>query len=95
MRTILIEIFDRNGFIHLSTHLQLASTLAKHFKGQVDLLLIAFDADALGDDLRWEPSRESQLFPHLYAPLPTAAARAVRPLKQDSGGTPLIPKDIA
>ena len=33
---------------------------------QDDLLLIAVDADALGDKLRWEPSRGGALFPHLY-----------------------------
>ncbi len=85
----------RDGFIHLSTHCQLAGTLAKHFKDQVDLLLIAFDADTLGDDLRWEASRGGDLFPHLYASLPTAAARAVRLLKLDAKGAPVVPEDIA
>jgi uncharacterized protein (DUF952 family) len=85
----------RDGFIHLSTHQQLAGTLAKHFKDQVDLLLIAFDEEALGDDLRWERSRGGDLFPHLYAPLPTAAARAVRSLQLDKNGLPLVPEDIA
>ena len=85
----------RDGFIHLSTQRQLAGTLAKHFKDQVDLLLIAFDADTLGDDLRWEASRVGDLFPHLYAPLPTAAARAVRSLKLDAKGSPVVPEDFA
>lgn len=84
----------RDGFIHLSTHHQLVGTLAKHFKDQVDLMLIAFDADALGDDLRWERSRGGDLFPHLYAALPTAAAHAVRLLKLDADGLPVVPEDI-
>ena len=63
-----------DGYIHFSTAAQLAETLARHFAGQRDLLLIEVDADALGDALRWEPSRGGDLFPHLYAPLAVAAA---------------------
>lgn len=64
----------RDGYIHFSTAEQLDDTLAKHFAGQHDLLLIAVEADALGEALRWEVSRGGALFPHLYAPLPVAAA---------------------
>jgi len=85
----------RDGFIHLSTHLQHAGTLTKHFKDQVDLILIEFDTDALGGELRGERSRRGDLFPHLYAPLPTAAARAEHSLQLDQEGVPVIPKDIA
>ncbi len=85
----------RDGFIHLSTPHQLAGTLAKYFKDQVDLMLIAFDADALGIDLRWERSRGGDLFPHLFAPLQTAAARAVCSLQLDLEGVPIVPEDIA
>jgi len=67
----------RDGFIHFSTAEQLDETLAKHFAGQRDLLLIAVEADALGAALRWEVSRGGALFPHLYAPLPVTAAVSV------------------
>lgn len=63
----------RDGFIHLSTREQLPGTLAKHFAGEADLILIGIDAARLGPALRWEPSRGGALFPHLYAPLPLAA----------------------
>jgi uncharacterized protein (DUF952 family) len=59
----------RDGFIHLSRRDQVAGTLAKHFAGQDDLVLLAVDTDRLGEDLRWEVSRGGDLFPHLYAPL--------------------------
>jgi uncharacterized protein (DUF952 family) len=84
---------QRDGFIHLSAAHQLAGTLAKHFKGQTDLVLITLDAAALGDELKWEPSREGDLFPHLYAALPTAAARKVRALDWDDTGLPIVPED--
>jgi uncharacterized protein (DUF952 family) len=67
----------RDGFIHLSTGPQLAETLRRHFAGRRDLVRVAFDADALGPGLRWEPSRGGDLFPHLYGELPVALAREV------------------
>ena len=65
-----------DGFIHFSTAAQVEETAAKHFAGQRDLLLVAFDAQNFGDALKWEISRGGALFPHLYAELP--AAKAVR-----------------
>ena len=62
-----IDLTD--GYIHFSTADQLRETVEKHFAGQSDLLLVSVDADSLGDDLKWEPSRGGALFPHLYAPL--------------------------
>lgn len=58
-----------DGYIHFSTAAQLRVTLAKHFGGESDLTLLACDPQALGDDLRWEPSRGGDLFPHLYREL--------------------------
>lgn len=60
---------SRDGFIHFSTASQLEGTARKHFSGQTDLLLIAIDADGLGDALRWEISRGGEPFPHLYGEL--------------------------
>jgi uncharacterized protein (DUF952 family) len=73
----------RDGFIHFSTAGQVADTAARHFAGQRDLLLVAVDASQL--DVRWEPSRGGQLFPHLYGPLPLAAVRQVMPLEKAGG----------
>jgi uncharacterized protein (DUF952 family) len=84
----------RDGFIHLSAPHQLGDTLAKHFKGQTDLVLITLEANALGGGLKWERSRNDDLLPHLYAALPTAAGRLVRALKLDGNGVPIVPEDI-
>jgi len=62
-----------DGYVHLSTAAQLPATLALHFRGQRDLVLFAVRTAALGDALRFEPSRGGDLFPHLYAPLAMAA----------------------
>ncbi|MEM1004634.1 MAG: DUF952 domain-containing protein [Pseudomonadota bacterium] len=55
-----------DGFIHFSTAEQAAETAARHFAGVDGLILLACDADAMGDDLKWEVSRGGALFPHLY-----------------------------
>ncbi|MDW4550390.1 DUF952 domain-containing protein [Defluviimonas sp. D31] len=58
-----------DGFIHFSTAAQVAETAAKHFAEESDLVLVAFEAAALGPLLKWEASRGGALFPHLYRPL--------------------------
>ena len=69
-----------DGFIHLSTAAQAPETAAKWFAGRDGLTLVAIDAEALGKDLRWEPSRGGALFPHLYGALPMSAVAWSRPL---------------
>ncbi len=75
-----------DGYIHFSTASQTRETAEKHFKGQTGLLLVTVAAEDVGAALRWEPSRGGQLFPHLYAPLTCAAARAVHAIPADSDG---------
>ena len=77
-----------DGYIHFSTAAQAAETARRHFIGQAGLVLVAVDADGLGAALRWEPSRGGDLFPHLYEPLPTTAARWARPLALGPDGAP-------
>jgi uncharacterized protein (DUF952 family) len=84
-----------DGYIHFSTGAQARETAAKHFAGQGDLLLIAVDAAALGEALRWEPSRGGALFPHLYGPLPMSAVLWEKPLPLGDGGVHLFPEDVA
>jgi len=85
----------RDGFIHLSLFEQLPGTLAKHFRGQDDLVLVQFETLDLGEKLRWEPSRGGEEFPHLYALLPTARALAVHPLRLGADDVPELPPGLA
>lgn len=82
----------RDGFIHFSTAAQVAETAAKHFAGQTGLFLIAIDAEALGDALKWEPSRGGELFPHLYGDLDLGAVLDIFDLHARSDGTHDIPE---
>ena len=80
----------RDGFVHLSAAHQLAGTLAKYFRDQGDLLLVAFRSGDLGSGLKFEPSRGAELFPHLYGPLPTALALWQRALELGPDGVPVV-----
>lgn len=62
-----IDVID--GYVHFSTAEQAAETAAKHFAGEEGLVLLALESEALAPDLKWEPSRGGQLFPHLYREL--------------------------
>src|SRR3954451_12960322 len=82
----------RDGFIHLSTAAQVAETARKHSFSQTGLFLIAVDADALGDALRWEPSRDEELFPHLYGELDLGAVTGVQDLRARADGSHDVPE---
>ncbi|TNE90426.1 MAG: DUF952 domain-containing protein [Deltaproteobacteria bacterium] len=61
-----------DGFVHFSTAEQLEETARRHFAHVDRMWLLAVDGEALGDALKWEPSRGGALFPHFYAPLHAA-----------------------
>ncbi len=78
-----IDLSD--GYIHFSTAEQAPETAAKHFAGADGLVLLAFDADALGEMLKWEPSRGGALFPHLYRAMTLDEVLWVKPLPLKQG----------
>ena len=69
-----------DGFVHLSDAAQAGETLRLHFAGQPDLVMVGFEAEDLGPELKWEASRGGALFPHLYAPLPARLAVSIEPV---------------
>ena len=81
----------RDGFIHLSTAAQLTGTVDKHFARQDNLWLAEVDLDALGDQVRWEPSRGGEEFPHLYGNLPLDCVVAYSPLERAPDGSVRLP----
>jgi uncharacterized protein (DUF952 family) len=83
------EVDRLDNFIHFSTAAQVHETARRHFAGRRNLVLVAVNADVLGA-LRWEPSRGGELFPHLYGPLPVAAARWAKPIVRN-GERHLLP----
>ena len=85
-----VDLHD--GFIHFSTATQVRGTAEKYFSGQKGLFLIAVDAAALGDSLKWEPARGGVLFPHLYGELEFDAVISVIDLPLRSDGSHTIPE---
>jgi uncharacterized protein (DUF952 family) len=84
----------RDGYIHLSAADQVSGTLSRHFKGASELLLIAFEAKALGERLRWERSRGGDMFPHYYGNLPPSRAKWVKSLTIGADGVLAVDPDL-
>jgi uncharacterized protein (DUF952 family) len=59
-----------DGFLHFSTASQLPETLRRHYPDAWAVVIVAVNAAALGDALKFEhaPTRNED-FPHLYGPL--------------------------
>lgn len=83
----------RDGFVHLSRVGQVRGSLARHFAGRSDLVLLAVRVERLPEGLlRWEPSRGGELFPHLYGRLAPAAVEQVFDLPLDVHGAHGLPE---
>jgi len=80
-----------DGFIHLSTASQLTETVDRHFSGQKGLVIAAIDLASLGEGVRWEPSRNGQLFPHVYGHLTPQSVIAWCPLERQPNCTVRLP----
>lgn len=78
-----IDLAD--GYIHFSTAAQAAETAAKYFAAVDGLMLVAFEANQLGDTIKWEPSRGGDLFPHLYRTLLRSEVLWAKPLPFENG----------
>lgn len=79
-----------DGYIHFSTAVQAPETARRHFSGLGDLVVLEVESEALGEALRWEPSRGGDLFPHLYAALPAEAVLATHAAPLGADGAPQI-----
>ena len=77
-----------DGYIHFSTAAQAAETARRHFAGKADLVVLAIEAEDLGEALVWEPSRGGDLFPHLYGHLSVASVLAVTDASLGADGVP-------
>lgn len=84
-----------DGFVHFSTAAQLPATLDAHYQGHGDLMVLAVDAAACGDALRWEPSRDGALFPHLYGPFAAAMVAARFKLNATRDGLAAFLQEVA
>lgn len=79
-----VDIAD--GYVHLSTASQLPVTLDKHFADDTTVMVLTCEVTPFGDDLRWEPSRGGDLFPHLYRELRLADIVTSKELSRGASG---------
>lgn len=78
------------GFVHLCLPHQLAGVAARFYADATELLVrLTIDAGLLAAPVRLEPGDpsdpSSELFPHLYGPLPVAAVTAVDRVRVEGG----------
>ena len=83
-----------DGYIHLSSAVQVGETARRHFSGQTDLVIVAFDSESLGEKLEWEASRGGALFPHYYGVIDPELALWSEPMPLGADGTPIVPERV-
>jgi len=81
-------------FMHFSTAEQVRGTLERHYADAGDLVLVAVTAEPMGAALKFEPSRDGALFPHLYGTLPMTFVRWAKRIRRGADGKFLLPKSI-
>jgi uncharacterized protein (DUF952 family) len=75
------------GFIHCSFAEQVAATANARYRDARDLCVVEFDPAGLSAPVRVEDSYGSgTAYPHVYGPIPVAAATAVHDLPRDRDG---------
>ena len=62
------ELDINSGFIHLCTDQQIKETINKYFKTE-QTYIVKFKISDLEDSLKWEKSRNDEIFPHYYGML--------------------------
>lgn len=80
----------KDGFIHLSAKAQLKETARKYFSGQDGLLLISVDLSKVNGEVKWEPSRNNELFPHIYGWFDASAVNWIKDLELTSDKSDFI-----
>lgn len=75
------------GFIHCSDARQVVAVANRLFRGRTDLVLLRIDVSKLDAPVRYENLEGgTELFPHIYGPLPTAAVAHAAPFPPAEDG---------
>jgi uncharacterized protein (DUF952 family) len=81
------ESLQSEGFVHFSFADQVNDTAQRHYADAVNLCVVEIDPDRLGLPVVVEDSYEvGASFPHVYGPIPTTAAIAIRDLPRGPDG---------
>ncbi len=63
------DAFEREGFIHCSTHDQVPGVLQRYYSGIKNLVLLHIDETKLVAALKYEEATSKELFPHVFGPI--------------------------
>jgi len=89
------DSLQTEGFIHCSEAAQVTWVANMRFKGRTDLILLHVDEAAVGAEVRRENLEGgTQLFPHIYGPLPVSAVMAITPMTPSPDGTFELSSDL-
>jgi uncharacterized protein (DUF952 family) len=81
------ESLAAEGFIHFSYADQVAGTANRYYRALDGLQVLEIDPALLEVELVDEVSPATgELYPHLYAPLPTSAVVTIHPLPRNQAG---------
>jgi uncharacterized protein (DUF952 family) len=83
-----------DGFIHCSSRSQVGETARRFFGQEPVLVILAIDADMLGDSVRWEAASDGRdAFPHVYGILLREAVVAVHRVTDASSVDETLPPE--
>ncbi len=69
------------GFNHCAEdEAQLLAVARRLYSGETDLLVLEVETEALASQVKREPSRSGEIYPHIYGPINVEAVAGVRRL---------------
>lgn len=84
---------EDEGFIHCSRREQVLATAERYYHGRSGLVLLEINADPSAVEVRYEPSAQGELFPHIYGPLPVQLVERVLAFEPREDGLFYWPED--
>ncbi len=85
--------FEEVGFVHCSTWSQVENVALYVYPGELTLNLLVIDPTLVGAEVRYENIEGgSELFPHIYGPLPIDAVINVMTLNANTAGRIWLPE---
>jgi [acyl-carrier-protein] S-malonyltransferase len=89
------DSLDAEGFIHCSTHEQVAASANNHFRARHGLVLLTIDPARVQPEIRYEAASNGQLYPHIHGPLNVDAVTAVTDFEPGPDGRFTPPTEAA
>jgi uncharacterized protein (DUF952 family) len=88
------DTLDSEGFIHCSTLKQIVQTANRFFANQKELLILCIDSDKIQSEIRYEPAKNQELFPHIYGALNVNAVFQVIDFEAGEDGLFELPREV-